>query len=440
MSKYLPGIVKWIFFPYVCGVFYRNIIKNLKIMKKIIRYFLALPVLAVILTSCGKEDEKTTLSLSTGELEFGYDEVRVDKTVTVTTNAATFEINVVYDDPQNAEWLDAVKEGNDIKAAVVERNMDPEEQHRTATIKVTAGEVTEEIEVTQLSYIETDFSIVMSSETLSFAATGNYLTKEITAITKVMPIDADVDVEWITALDTEGDTVTVTVAENDGDDRDATVTVTNERGGSTTFKVIQYGKPSVDLAGTWTWSSISAPSDTADGWAESEGLSGEATIELIDGGYTVRGIKGIGLTMVNILTDNPDLAPEMHLRLEGDQLFVGINSETSTEPGLEIPLDPAFAVGETKYYSAKSLHFEEVDTPVYTALDFPLTVLNEEVDGVIYEKLIFPTEYSNDPKNEGQTAEVSYIYYTYLHNPRTGTRYTTVDFHRNVILTRTIEQ
>lgn len=410
-------------------------------MKNCIKLLFPLSLLVATAVGCGKTDTpKPELSLSSHELEFEYNEVRVDKTVEVTTNAATFEIDTEYGDPQNTGWLDAVREGNWVKVAVLSNNIDPEEEPRTATVTVTVGELSEVIEVTQLSYIETDFSIGLSADVLDFAPSGNYLTKELTATTKILPVVPDTDADWIT-FDVEGKTIRVTVEENTGDERSAVVSVTNGRGGEAGFTVHQYGQASVDIAGTWTWTSDSAISDTTDGWATAEEVSGEVAVELIEGGFVVKGIKGKGMLMTDLIAANPDLMPEMHLRLEENQLFVGMDLfMPAATVGPQIMFDPAFTVGTTSYYSAKSLHYEDMDTPNYKALDFPVTMTTEETGGVIHQTISFPTTYSNAPDAAGRTAAVSYIYYYYRYNARfQRADYYTVDPHRNVVLSRVVE-
>jgi hypothetical protein len=397
------------------------------------------------MAGCSEPEPEPTLDISRNSVQFKFDELRVDKMVSVATNADTFEVELKYDDPANADWADAIADGGIVRIAVLTRNMDPEELSRTATVTVRAGTLSKEIEVEQLPYIETDYSIAMEEEQLSFAATGNYLTKDISAITKSRSITATTDAEWITSLDIVEKTVSVTVAENDGDERSAKVTVGNGVE-STTFEVFQYGKPSLDISGTWTISYRQTSENTAEGWnpPNVQLMTGQIDVEIIDGGYAVVGIWGIGPTMVDIVANNPDFAPKMYIKQDVENLSVGMNMTTSEDTGtLSIPLDPAFEVNGIKYYSAKSLAYDDSDVMIYTALDFPITMTTEEGPDGIYEKLTFPREYSNnpDPLYEGRTAEVTYMYYTYSFlNPRLGIRYTVIDYVREVTMTRKVTE
>ncbi|MDR2890852.1 MAG: hypothetical protein LBV18_04530 [Alistipes sp.] len=426
-------------------------------------YLLATLPIAIFAAGCGEpekptpgtgnegEEEETienTLSVSTEQITFKFDEMRVDRNVQFETDAEQFDAKLTYDDPENADWLDMAAGAGLIKVAALSRNVDLEEQPRTATITITAGSEEKTVKVTQESYVETDFSILMMEPRLSFAAEGSTLSKENVAQTNGKTIEATGDKPWITNIQIDRYAMLVTVAPNeDAAARTGTVTVTNERGGETTFEVYQYGKPDLDISGTWNIQYLSAPDNNAESWLPGGGLytwNGTLDIEMIDGGYALIGMYGSGMLMTDLIAADPSLAERISLRIrqDGDKLFVGMSNGTPTVPGGNIMLDPAFTAGGTEYYSGKMIHYETTDTPIYTADDFEIITFTEEVNGVINEVMAFPTEYTNnpDPMVAGQTGIITYTYYSFRAGRFGVVTYTPVDFMRNVVLYRAITE
>jgi hypothetical protein len=386
----------------------------------------------------------TPLELSVYELDFEYDEMLVDKTVEVTGGADEFEMSIVYADPDNADWVDYAADGRIISVAVTSRNTDPEELPRVATLTVKSGEESKEVKITQASYIETDFAIEMAAEGLTFAASGKELTKTIEAVTKVALTEvktvdgsgADVTVDWITDLSFDGLVVSVTVAANEDyeNGREATVAVKNRGGQTATFTVTQDKRPPLDIAGTWSWTSKSAAEANDAGWAAAETVTGMVTIEAIAGGYQFTAVSG-NLTQLyqELITADPTFTYPMRIRQADNKLYAGmyedLNIGTATAPSI-VSVDLYQEVQRGQWWcKGVNIEYADFDDNLNPQPNMPIT---HSVEGDT-EKLTYATEYSNGT----ETGIVSYYFYK-LVGGRNVMRHP-YDFHREIVLTRTIE-
>ncbi len=414
-------------------------------MKKQLYYMLtALALLSFVFVGCkddGPNDPVITLDLSTHELEFAYDEMNVDTVVVATTNAETISVDVTYADATRTGWVDAEADGKNVHVMVTSRNEDPEERPRMATVKVMAGDKTDTIAVTQLAYIETDFSISMAAGELAFAAGGNELTKTMEATTKVAltgvaTVDetgAPAEVEWITALTFEGKTVTVTVAENTSleNTREAIVKVTNRGEQSATFTVTQELKQPFDLSGEWTWTSLNPVQPNAEGWAAATDTTATATISAVAGGYEVRGIKGRGELLGNYLNGAPNADFRMTIRQDGDNFFSGIYDDQINVGdrfgAVYITVDQMFSPGSAQFYlSGVSVSATGGEYTLDNNIGITRSI--ETIEGVEYEVLTYATTHPDS----GNT--LSYIYYAFNRG-----RWEYLDFHRNLVLKRPVQ-
>jgi hypothetical protein len=408
-------------------------------MKKLSYYLMFLPLLCLVV-SCNEKEKPTPkqpdLEVSLNTLEFGYDEARVEKIVTV-TGVETFELSVVYADPDKTDWLDAQKIASTVSVAVLDRNMDSEEQPRKATITVTAGEQSKKIEVTQLAYIETDFSIGLP-EKLLFAPSGN-LTQTITATSKVTPLTVSKTADWVTAATVDGLEITITLSENTTTEpRETTIAVKNRgtaEGEEATLEIFQYGKPSDDISGEWSWKSLNFSGSNAESIAAAVDISGTATVTADTGGYKITGIKGEGGQIFkDLLAANPDAMPTMSISQTSDGLFVGmyddvINIGSPRAPN-NITVDLWLSAGNApsqKYVFGAILAEAEDPSAGNYILDADIEIARslETIDGVLSEVLTFPTSRTED-------SILTYGYYTFTNAGMA----TYLDLHRNLVLTR----
>lgn len=413
-------------------------------MKKITYFLLALPLM-LALANC-KEPEnpvnpvpvEITLELSGNALEFDYDDVRQPKIITATTNAESIQISMSDAAGAIPEWVSAAVENvKDVSVAVVSQNLDVAEQPRTATITVTAGDKEDIITVTQLSYIETDGTMTPTSEELVFTASGT-LTQEMEISSKVTLTSAEVLAdngtaarpEWITDISIAAKKISVTVVENTDleNGREAVVTVKNRLNGETTFKVVQDKKQPFNLAGTWSWSSLNPVLGNAEGWEAATTKTGTATITAVPGGYEVKGIIGAGELMAAQLESDNAGKIRMTIRQQGDEFYVGIYDDevdfgTRIKPDKK-NVDLMYQPSSSQFYMSGASVSTDVTGGQYTLEEIKIT---RTVDGTT-EILTYPTQ------NESG-ATLSYIYYALVSG-----RVNYLDFHRNLVLTRTISE
>lgn len=464
-------------------------------MKKTLCYIaatmFALP-LTIGLTNCEnpevKPDEPVTLSLSGNTLQFAWDDERVEKTITATTNASQIDAEA----ETGADWLDVAVEDKQIIVQTLSKH-DPEldEVARTAKITVKAGDKTEEITVTQAAKVENDPAISFPKGTdqemaeLTFLAAAE-LTKTIDATTNVAlksaaitdAAGAPATAAWITATSVSGKTLTVTVAENAAyTPRESYVTVTNNLDGKATVKIVQ-GKRDV-ISGTWTWTSLNAIEDSKEGWAAAATNTGTCTIAQMDGGYVIIGIKGRGQKLADLMTANSwnidNLVATMFIAEDptNGNLSAGMGKTEFLVGRTKKYFDLGFATGEgdtaKKYYTARKLYYTHMDASTgaevadgsgfmmvegYDKLDFPITLTTEGnaqtltfLDTYLGNTSIKYKDGENPvfPDLVGQVvpATVGYYYFEALSigslaNARLSA--TPLDVHRNLVLTRTVTQ
>lgn len=412
-------------------------------MKKLLIYMTAAAI-AMTAFSCekkGTQEDEITLELAPESLNFLWDEDLQDKTVTATTNyTEALEIDVTYTDPERVDWLDVQIDGTEILVAVTSDNTDAEERPREATVTVTAGEVTKDLAVTQAAYIETDFSMVVAPTLLDFAPAGEELTKTLTVTTNAATISVSEKEEkdWI-STSVDGKTISVTVLPNEDEVRTATLVISNPRidaGGEIEVVVTQYGTPSGDISGNWIWTSLNFPEVNAESIASGGNMEGGVTIDIEPGkGYKIKGIRGAGALLTEMLTANPTAMPTMSITQDGDKLYAGMFDDEVPigdrfNPNLTTTGDLWFQTGTaaslTYYFSGPFWASNDDPTAgarvMYTDIEIERSV--EFIDGVAMEVLTFPTSYKGD-------GVLSYVNYQWFRGNFIG-----IDFHRNLVLRR----
>lgn len=205
-----------------------------------------LPCFALFMSGCEKDKPKDpdTLNVTPEVLSFAADEINAKKAVTVTTNASDYSYTIAYAGSAQ-DWIEITKEKELFNVAVKSNN--ETETERKATITVKAGDATPvTVSVTQrMKADETDYSITLEPTKLTFAATGNELTKTVAITTKGDGLTATVEggATWFTASIAEK-TLTVTVATNTTNTlMEGEVTVTNAQGETATLTVAQAKNP-----------------------------------------------------------------------------------------------------------------------------------------------------------------------------------------------------
>lgn len=380
-----------------------------------------------------------SLSLSTDEIDFAWDELRVDREIIVTTNLDDYELSVTYDDPEVTGWISYQKDNNSARMAflVATESMNGTPVERKGTITVTGeGVEPQTIAVSQAS--KTEFPITMSSEELFFAPNGNYLTKTISAASGETTFSATVDKEygWITSATFDGSILSVTVSENtDAEQRIGYVTVNNKfPKNETSFKVTQLAEGGIDLSGEWNWSAKSTINVSA--WDTAATFNGQVMVEPTDTGFAILNMKGS-------FTEAEDLTPKIFITLDDDddELYLGYgvmyNAGTGATAG-----DRMFTVtlyGTNNTYGL--LSFEVPTIPIAR------TIVDDGEN--ITETLTFPATYTlnlddfpNAADDEGLEHVITYSYAwaTYNRfNPEIVQKMNWVDHFRDIVLTRNIE-
>lgn len=292
---------------------------------------------------------------------------------------------------------------------------------REGAATVTNAEGGEAVLTIRQAGIPAAYGITLEPASLTFASSGDGLTKTVSVVTQGSVPAALVTSDqaaWLSAAVT-GTALEVTAAPWSGSGvRSGTVTVRSAEESEATVAVSQQGTPITDLSGTWQWHSLSA---TTEDWTNTSEFSGTATIARENGGYAVTGIAGSGVQGFGGATAT------IHLILRDGTAGVSFGA--------------AFRKGDKPYYSAPHLVFPSGIVEAWTEPETFLPV-SVERDASGLERLLLPDLLTATPElfpdSEqlwGETGEASYIYYETLTMGGIAVP-VPIEYHRHVVLTR----